>query len=85
MFDFKSGKLFREYDESLETIEDFRRLESVGKGVEMEKEKQNKTISNDAKSLEKMDGAAFDKRWNETGGLFLKNIPRKLGLILHDT
>lgn len=80
VFDFKSGKLFREYDESLETIEDFRRLESVGKGVEMEKEKQNKTISNDAKSLEKMDGAAFDKKMERDRRLVSKEYSQEIGI-----
>lgn len=39
IFDFMSGKLLREYDESLQTLSDLRRLESVGKGVELENEK----------------------------------------------
>lgn len=83
VFDFKSGKLFREYDESLETIEDLRRLENVGNGAETENENEedkDKVQADDIASMEKMSDSGFDKKMERDRKLFSKEHEQETGL-----
>lgn len=63
VFKFKSGKLLREYDESMQTLTDLRRLESVGKGGNLETENEKEDEEEvDIDTMEKMDDKLFESK-----------------------